>query len=62
MSLLSSSIQTLFSLELRHWVCVIADLGEAPNPEGCDPCHYTCSIQAPWALGHERLSEKHGPG
>lgn len=51
--LLSSSIQTLFSLELRLWVSVVADLGEAPNPEDCDSCHHTCS---PWVLGHERPS------
>ena len=50
--LLSSSIQALSSLELRLWVSVVADLGEALNPEGCDSCHHTCSIQAPglWVM------------
>lgn len=59
--LLPSSIQTLSLLELRLGVSVVADLGEASNTEGCGSCH-TCSIQAPWALGHELPSEKQGPG
>lgn len=40
----------------------LADLGEASNTEGCGSCHHTCSIQTPWALGHELASEKQGPG
>lgn len=60
--LLLFSIQTLSSLEIRLQVSVVADLGEAPNTEGCDSCHHTCSIQALWALGHVFPSVKQGPG
>lgn len=48
------------SLELRLWVSVVADLGEACNPEGCDYCHHTCSIWPLGFWGHEHPPKNRG--